>query len=126
MQTANLLIIDDDADFRDSLKAFLERQGYVAETAENETAALDKLGQNDFAALITDLSLNGNSGQEGLNLIQTFKQRHPDRPAFLITAFGSEELRGRAQAVGANLCLEKPTSGAWLCAKLAEFKLTGD
>lgn len=123
MQTANLLIVDDDADFRDSLKVFLERQGYRVEAAESEAAALEKLAQISFAALITDLSLTGNSTQDGLRIIKAFKQLQPVRPAILITAFGSGDLPEKARAAGTDVYLEKPVSGAWLCAKLAELGL---
>ena len=45
---------------------------------------------------------------DGLELLAEIKQRHPDLPVMMVTAYGDDERRRRARELGASEFISKP------------------
>ncbi len=100
-----VLIIDDEADIRESLETLLEMEGYLIELAANATEGLDRLEKGQYDLVLLDLMMPDRSGIE---LLQDFRQRDAETPIILITAYGSVEVAVQALKAGANDYFSKP------------------
>jgi DNA-binding NtrC family response regulator len=68
-----ILVVDDEKVIRDITQAFLMLNGYEVDTAENGKEALDKLLNNTFDVVITDLKMPLMGGMELLEKISKIK-----------------------------------------------------
>ena len=68
-----ILVVDDEKVIRDITQAFLMLNGYEVDTAENGKEALDKLLDNCFDVVITDLKMPLMGGMELLEKISKIK-----------------------------------------------------
>ncbi len=100
-----VLIIDDEADIRESLETLLEMEGYLTELASNAAEGLDRLEKGRYDLVLLDLMMPDRSGIE---VLQDFRQRDAETPVILITAFGSVEVAVKALKAGANDYFSKP------------------
>jgi CheY-like chemotaxis protein len=82
------LLVDDEIDFLQLLKARLEANGYNVVTAMNGREALEKFKQEKPDALILDVMMPEVNGLEVLRDIRKDDQKIP---IFIITAFSNEE-----------------------------------
>jgi CheY-like chemotaxis protein len=60
-------------------------------------------------------------GMDGLTLLERVKQRFPDLPVMMVTAYGDDERRRRATELGATEFLTKPVDFDHLKAQLAQL-----
>src|SRR5271170_3010377 len=81
-----ILIIDDEAGIRESLEVLLSLEGYTIDTAPDGEAGLNALGQRSYDLVLLDLALPGMNGIEVLGQI---RERYPDLPVIMITAYGT-------------------------------------
>jgi DNA-binding NtrC family response regulator len=100
-----VLIVDDEAEIRESLQTLLELEGYEVETAANGEDGLSKLGERPFDLVLLDLALPGRNGIELLPEIRTLDAQ---LPVIIITAYGTVEDAVRAMQGGAGNFLQKP------------------
>jgi len=100
-----ILIVDDEAEIRESLQTLLELEGYEVETAANGEEGLSKLGDQPFDLVLLDLALPGRSGIE---LLPEIRALDPQLPVIIITAYGTVEDAVRAMQGGAGNFLQKP------------------
>jgi DNA-binding NtrC family response regulator len=100
-----ILVIDDEADIRESLELLLTSENYAVDLAENATAGLQKFESGMHDLILLDLMMPDRSGMEVLTEI---RQRDPETPVFMLTAYGSEEVAVRALKSGANDYFAKP------------------
>ncbi len=100
-----ILIIDDEAEIRESLQTLLEMEGYEVETAANGGQGLAKLGDGSFDLVLLDLALPDRSGIELLPEIRTLD---PQISVIMITAYGTVEDAVQAMQSGAANFLQKP------------------
>ena len=102
-----ILIAEDDPDLRDLLQDELEDAGYETIVCINGQKALDHIErQNEqIDLLLTDIRMPGLSGNELLALI---RERRPEVPVIVITAFGSVEQAVEMVKGGAFQYLTKP------------------
>lgn len=109
-----LLLVDDDAELRELIGAFLTRQGYrvvaVPDGAEMDAA----LGAEDVALVILDLML---PGEDGLSIAKRLK-RTTDVPIVIVSAQGEEVDRIVGLEVGADDYLGKPFNPRELLARV--------
>ena len=76
--------------------------------AASGTEALDRLAdeiQPALAAVLSDINM---PGMDGLQLLSEIKQRRPDLPVMMVTAYGDDERRRRAAELGAVEFITKP------------------
>src|SRR5437762_776743 len=100
-----LLVVDDEKNMRLSLEAVMAEEGYEIRAVDAAEAALRLLEQEEFFMIITDARLNGMSGYEFLGQL---KQRWPNLPVLMITAFATPKLAVEAIKAGAIDYLAKP------------------
>jgi DNA-binding NtrC family response regulator len=100
-----ILVIDDEADIRESLELLLTAENYLVELAENATSGMQKFESGSFDLVLLDLMMPDRSGMEVLTDI---RQRDHDTPVFMLTAYGSVEVAVRALKLGANDYFPKP------------------
>jgi CheY-like chemotaxis protein len=60
-------------------------------------------------------------GMDGLQLLAEIKQRFPDLPVMMVTAYGDSERRKRAADYGAAEFITKPVDFEQLKAQLRQF-----
>lgn len=109
-ESTSILIADDQADVRETLRLALKTAGYAVNSVDSPAAVLDFLRVSQCDALIMDLnySRDTTSGQEGLELLRSVKQQEPDLPVLIITAWSNTELVVDAMQYGAADFIEKP------------------
>ena len=110
-----ILVADDDAVIREGLRRILTAEGYDVETVSNGRAALDRLEQERFKLLVTDLKMPGMSGLEVLESIRT---RQPELPVVLITGYAAIDNAVEAMKNGATDYLAKPFSNEEIISKV--------
>ena len=102
---ARILVVDDEAGLRDSLRRALIRQGHSVDEASAVDEALQKLEAASFDLLLTDIRLKDKSG---LELVTFARQSRPGTRIVVMTAFGSVNVAVDAMRLGADDFLEKP------------------
>ena len=104
---SSILIVDDEHAQRTILRSVLRREGYDIETASNRSDALEKMGKRMFDAVVSDMRMK--SQMEGRELLREIRQRDPDLPVLIMTAYAeigdAVDLMARE---GAFYYLEKP------------------
>jgi len=103
--TLRALVVDDQRSPRRSLVLLLENAGMQAGEAASGGEALALLEHARYDVLITDLRMDGMSGNE---LLREVKTQYPQLPVILITAYGSIETAVEAMRLGAYDYLTKP------------------
>src|SRR5213595_2640991 len=101
----SVLIIDDEAEIRESLQTLLELEGFEVETAESGEDGLAQVAERPFDLVLLDLALPGRDGMEILSEIRTHDTR---LPVIMITAYGTVENAVRAIQSGAANFIQKP------------------
>jgi DNA-binding NtrC family response regulator len=101
----SVLIIDDEAEIRESLQTLLELEGYEAETAPNGEEGLARLGERPFDLVLLDLAL---PDRNGIDLLPEIRTLDPQMSVIMITAYGTVEDAVRAMQFGAANFLQKP------------------
>jgi CheY-like chemotaxis protein len=119
-----LLVVDDNADTRESMKLLLERSGYDVEVARDGAGALEAQRARSAEILITDIFM---PEVDGLEVIAQFRQEFPDVRIIAMTGGGMSFSRGNyllaADVAGADAVLRKPFEKATLLEALQ--KVTG-
>ncbi len=105
--SADILIIDDEADIRDLVAGILEDEGHAARTAANADDALAAIGQRRPSLVFLDIWIQG-SRLDGLQLLDVIKEQHPDLPVVMISGHGNIETAVSAIKRGAYDFIEKP------------------
>ena len=100
-----ILIVDDEADIRESLEALLTMEEYSVDLAPNATEGLKKIEAGNFDLVLLDLMMPDRSGME---VLQDVRERDRETPIFMITAYGSVEVAVNALKAGANDYFSKP------------------
>jgi DNA-binding NtrC family response regulator len=100
----SILIIDDEAVIRESLRDSLKDTHNIT-TAETGEEALELVKKQDFDVLVVDVRLPGKSG---LEVVKEVKDINPYIRSIVITAFPSIELSVQAMKLGAVDFMVKP------------------
>lgn len=104
-QPGSVLIVDDEANIREGLRAILAKDGHEAFSVETAEAALSQLTDQPVEAVILDIQMPGMSGVELLAII---KERWPHTAVILLTGQGTLETAIAAVKKGAFDYLLKP------------------
>jgi CheY-like chemotaxis protein len=128
--SVSILIVDDELDVADLFRQRFRREArdgtYVLHFAYSGEEALQKLDGEIEPQLIVILSDINMPGMDGLSLLERVKQRFPDLPVMMVTAYGDEERRRRASELGASHFLTKPVDFNHLKGQLAQLSGTGN
>jgi DNA-binding NtrC family response regulator len=106
-----VLVVDDDSSLCQWLAERLEVSGYEVACRMSAEAALDVLEEQDFDAIVTDLTL---AGMTGIDLCARCRENRPNTPVIVITAYGDMNSAIDAIRAGASDFITKPVDGAIL------------
>ncbi|MGC2615089.1 MAG: sigma-54 dependent transcriptional regulator [Terracidiphilus sp.] len=111
----SILVIDDEGGIRESLEVLLSLEGYSVKTAPDGEQGLRMLELESFDLVLLDLAL---PGQSGLDLLPQIKERQPETPVIMITAYGTVENVVEAIRAGAENFVQKPWDNEKLLADI--------
>jgi DNA-binding NtrC family response regulator len=120
-----ILVVDDEPTIR-AVMAFMLGKMYKTITADRLQEAKDALAGEKFDLVISDLSLDGRGGTEGLELLSHIKEISDDTDVIIMTGFGSDRIREDAYNKGALWYFEKPIHTRDLLAKVQEVAVRKD
>jgi DNA-binding NtrC family response regulator len=100
-----ILVIDDEADIRESLEVLLDMEGYAAELAADAGEGLRKLQKARYDLVLLDLMLPDRSGME---VLADIRAKDQETPVIMLTAYGSVEVAVNAIKAGASDYFSKP------------------
>src|ERR1700736_2790444 len=100
-----ILVVDDEADIRESLEILLSAEGYNIDLAQNGTEGKAKIENGSHDLVLLDLMMPDRSGME---VLKEVRERDTETPIFMITAYGSVEAAVTALKFGANDYFSKP------------------
>jgi len=108
----SILIVDDEPDvaelFRQRFRREVRQGLYVLHFAGSGEEALERLDTGIRPELIVILSDINMPGMDGLALLREIKTRWAELPVMMVTAYGDEERRRRADEYGALEFITKP------------------
>ena len=105
LSAARILVVDDEPDLRTLYELTLLREGYRVETAESCAQARQRLSEQHFDVVITDMRLPDGLG---LELIRQLKADQRPERSVVITAYGSADNAVESLKAGAFDYLTKP------------------
>src|SRR5260370_10469416 len=110
-QSYRVLLADDQADIRDSLRLLLKGEGYETQGVASPAEALNAIEAREFDAVLMDLNYarDTTSGQEGLDLLTRIQVIDSTVPVVVMTAWSSIELAVEAMRRGARDFIAKPS-----------------
>jgi DNA-binding NtrC family response regulator len=100
---ATIFAIDDDPAILFTLEQILRKESHRVGTFERAAEAIARLDEADL--VLTDLAM---PGMDGLAVLREVKERRPELPVILLTAFGSEKVAVSAIKAGAYDYVAKP------------------
>src|SRR4051812_38880448 len=100
-----ILVVDDEADIRESLEVLLEMEGYVVDLAVDGSDGLKKLNKSRYDLVLLDLMLPDRSG---MDVLADIRPRDQETPIIMLTAYGSVEVAVNAIKAGASDYFSKP------------------
>jgi DNA-binding NtrC family response regulator len=106
MTSLKILVVDDDPVTRTLLGKRLIHEEYAVETAENGMVAIEKMAQQFFDVVLTDLVMPG--GVDGIGVLEEAKRINIKTEVVLITAHASVDNAIEAMKKGAADYLQKP------------------
>jgi DNA-binding NtrC family response regulator len=117
---SRILVADDQADIRESLRLLLKSEGFRVDTAGTPAAALAAVQSEPPDLVLMDMNYGRDttSGREGLELLERLQKAEPKVPVVIMTAWGSIELAIEAMRRGARDFIQKPWENARLLTTL--------
>ncbi len=100
-----ILIIDDERIVCERLTHSLEKFGFDVEARTDSREALDRIAEQRFDVLITDIKMRGPSGIDVMNFV---RQHHPSTKVIVITGFATVETAREVMKGGAVDFIPKP------------------
>jgi two-component system nitrogen regulation response regulator NtrX len=104
---SDILIVDDESDICELVAGLLQDEGYATRTARDSDSALNEIKSRRPNLLFLDIWLQG-SRLDGLQLLDSVKEQHPEMPVVMISGHGNIETAVAAIKRGAYDFIEKP------------------
>ncbi|MGC1454218.1 MAG: sigma-54 dependent transcriptional regulator [Nitrospirota bacterium] len=105
MDKKNILVVDDEKDICMALNIILTKEGYSVKEAYNGEQAIERIKQENFDIIMTDIKMEKMDGFEVLKLAQ---QISPETSVVMMTAFASVVSAVEAMRAGAVDYITKP------------------
>ena len=103
-----VLVVDDDPVVGKSFNRVLSKdKGYVVVTAQNAAEALERMREQEYDVVFTDIKM---PGMDGVELTERVKASRPWTPVVIITGYGTSANETRAKAAGVSDFMRKPLS----------------
>jgi CheY-like chemotaxis protein len=128
--SVSILVVDDEPDvallFRQRFRREVREGTYVIHVANSGELALEQLTNGIEPTLIVILSDINMPGMDGLQLLGAIKERFPELPVMMVTAYGDDDRRRRASDLGAAEFLTKPVDFDHLKEQLRQLPTAAD
>ena len=110
MTTSTILVVDDKADIRLSLRFLLANHGYQVLEASHLDEARVLIQTNPIDLILLDMNyqLDTTSGDEGLSFLSSLQKQNQGIPVIAMTAWSSVNLAVQAMQLGAKDFFAKP------------------
>lgn len=104
-----ILVVDDEKTILLSLAYALKADGVDVITCNKAEWAEKALQNYFFDLVITDVRLTkAGTENEGMQILELTKKKHPNSKVIVMTAFGSDGVRDQARTLGADQYFDKP------------------
>jgi len=110
-----ILIVDDEARMRDSLKVLLSNEGYNIQTGCNGGEAIECLNKDSYDIVLLDMIMPDMNGHQVMDFI---KGQHPDTMVIIMTGHASIDSAVESLKRGAHDYLRKPFDFEQLLARV--------
>ena len=105
MSAARVLVVDDDENMGRACARLFQRMGHLCDHVTGVQDALERLDDDEYDLVLTDLVM---PGEDGLSLLKQVKERAPTLPVILMTGYGTIESAVAAMKEGATNYITKP------------------
>jgi two-component system nitrogen regulation response regulator NtrX len=102
---ATVLVVDDEASIRESLRMVLEYEGYRVDEASSGSQALSRVAEGAPNAVLLDIKM---PEMDGLSVLQAFRERGYEMPVLMISGHGDVTTAVESTRLGAYDFFEKP------------------
>jgi len=101
-----VLHVDDDPSFGELVGIYLSREDdrITVQTATSPGEGMDRLAAHDIDCVVSDYDM---AEQNGIEFLESVRERYPDLPFILYTGKGSEEIASEAISMGVTEYLQK-------------------
>ncbi|AEH51269.1 response regulator transcription factor [Pseudothermotoga thermarum] len=113
-----ILIVEDNEDLLKTVKKFLEKEGYVVDTATDGDEGLDKAFENRYDCIVLDIML---PGIDGFEFVKALRESGIEVPVLMLTALDAVEDKVKGLSLGADDYLTKPFDLRELSARIASL-----
>lgn len=100
-----ILIIEDEKDLLDSMKTYLESEGYLCETANDYQKASEKVNMYQYDCVVVDITLPKG---DGLQIIKELKEKKSEAGIIIVSAKNSLDDKLKGLELGSDDYLTKP------------------
>ncbi len=107
MEEFNVLVVDDEEDFRETLVKRMEKRNLNVSGAESGPKALDLMDKMDFDVVVLDVKM---PGVDGIETLREMKRKKPLTEVILLTGHASVESGIEGMKLGAFDYLMKPVN----------------
>src|SRR4030065_2251292 len=115
----HLLVVDYEEVIREGMRRILSAEGYRVETSASGRAAIEKIQEQDFDVVITDLKM---PGMDGIEVLKTIKILQPDVPVIIITGYSTVDTAVEAMKSGAFDYIAKPFTSSLIIDKVQKAR----
>jgi len=105
VSSPRILIVDDEMIVCESFQRILKEEQYEVECALSGREALEKMKEDPFDIVITDLKM---PGIDGMEVLRTFRKEYPDAIIIMVTGYSTVETAVEAMKLGAFDYIPKP------------------
>lgn len=106
-----LLVVDDEEEICDFLKAFFEERDFEVRTASSGESALEAVAEVKPQVILLDVHM---PGMDGMNALREIKKKYPQIKVIMVTALETREKIEEAIRLGADNYITKPLSLEYL------------
>ena len=115
MESNRILVVDDNAAIRDGVRRALCGCGFYVETFGSGALAIERMAENPFDLVITDLKM---PGMDGIEVLRQIKSQQPDVPIVMITGYSTVDTAVESMKSGAVDYISKPFTPEEIVAKV--------
>src|SRR4030042_6356561 len=101
----SILVVDDNEATREAIAVILLGHGYRCESAKKGFEVIQRVRQNRFDAVLTDLEM---PEMDGIALTRALRQCFPDLPVMIMTGLSGDDCKEIPFRAGARAFLSKP------------------
>jgi DNA-binding NtrC family response regulator len=101
----DVMVLDDEPTVCERLKDFFEKDGMKVETFTESSRAVERLAQQRFHVVVTDLKMKGPTG---IDVLVAVKNQNLPTEVIVITGYRTMDVTRAAECVGAYAFLDKP------------------